>query len=72
MATLSPQVAQRTITLMSASKAYNIAGLKTSFMIIQDRHLRERVNQARCGMVDSVNPWAWKPPASLIAKPRPG
>jgi len=56
MATLGPQVAQRTITLMSASKAYNIAGLKTSFMIIQDRHLRERVNQARCGMVDSVNP----------------
>jgi cystathionine beta-lyase len=56
MATLCPQVAQRTITLMSASKAYNIAGLKTSFMIIQDRHLREKVNHARCGMVDSVNP----------------
>ena len=55
-ASLSPQIAQRTITLMSASKAYNIAGLKTSFMIIQDRALRERVNHARCGMVDSVNP----------------
>jgi hypothetical protein len=41
---------------MSASKAYNIAGLKTSFMIIQDAALRERVNHARCGMVDSVNP----------------
>jgi cystathionine beta-lyase len=56
MASLSPQIAQRTITLMSASKAYNIAGMKTSFMIIQDRHLREKVNHARCGMVDSVNP----------------
>ena len=55
-ASLSPEVARRTITLMSASKAYNIAGLKTSFMIIQDRALRERVNHARCGMVDSVNP----------------
>ncbi|MFJ2536361.1 MalY/PatB family protein [Pseudomonas sp. NPDC087614] len=55
-ASLSPQIAQRTITLMSASKAYNIAGLKTSFMIIQDAALRERVNHARCGMVDSVNP----------------
>lgn len=55
-ASLSPEIAQRTITLMSASKAYNIAGLKTSFMIIQDRALRERVNHARCGMVDSVNP----------------
>jgi len=56
MATLSPEIARHTITLMSASKAYNIAGLKTSFMIIQDRALREKVNHARCGMVDSVNP----------------
>ncbi|WP_460119357.1 MalY/PatB family protein [Pseudomonas sp. H3_G09] len=55
-ASLSPEVSKRTITLMSASKAYNIAGLKTSFMIIQDAALRERVNHARCGMVDSVNP----------------
>jgi cystathionine beta-lyase len=55
-ASLSPEIARRTITLMSASKAYNIAGLKTSFMIIQDRATRERVNHARCGMVDSVNP----------------
>jgi cystathionine beta-lyase len=54
-ASLSPEIAKRTITLMSASKAYNI-GLKTSFMIIQDAALRERVNHARCGMVDSVNP----------------
>lgn len=53
---LSPEISKRTITLMSASKAYNIAGLKTSFMIIQDAALRERVNHARCGMVDSVNP----------------
>ena len=55
-ASLSPEIAKRTITLMSASKAYNIAGLKSSFMIIQDAALRERVNHARCGMVDSVNP----------------
>jgi len=55
-ASLSPDIAKRTITLMSASKAYNIAGLKTSFMIIQDPALLARVNHARCGMVDSVNP----------------
>ncbi|GLH19485.1 aminotransferase class I/II [Pseudomonas atacamensis] len=55
-ASLSPEISKHTITLMSASKAYNIAGLKTSFMIIQDAALRERVNHARCGMVDSVNP----------------
>lgn len=54
-ASLSPDIARRTITLMSASKAYNIAGLKTSFAIIQDRALRERFSAARAGMVDSVN-----------------
>ncbi len=55
-ASLSPEIAQRTITLMSASKAYNIAGLKTCFAVIQDPAIRERFNHARCGMVDSVSP----------------
>ncbi|WHS63072.1 PatB family C-S lyase [Pseudomonas sp. G2-4] len=54
-ASLGAEIAARTITLMSASKAYNIAGLKTSFAIIQDAKVRERVNNARAGMVDSVN-----------------
>jgi cystathionine beta-lyase len=54
-ASLGAEIAERTITLMSASKAYNIAGLKTSFAIIQNARLRERVNGARAGMVDSVN-----------------
>lgn len=55
-ASLSPEIAQRTITLMSASKAYNVAGLKTCFAVVQNAELRERFNQARCGMVDSVSP----------------
>lgn len=41
---------------MSASKAYNVAGLKTCFAVIQNPEIRERFNQARCGMVDSVSP----------------
>lgn len=55
IASLSPEIAKRTVTLMSASKTYNIAGLKTSFAIIQDIALRQRVNAARSGLVDSVN-----------------
>lgn len=55
-ASLSPEIAQRTITLMSASKAYNVAGLKTCFAVIQNPEIRERFNNARCGMVDSVSP----------------
>ena len=55
-ASLSAQIADRTITLMSASKAYNVAGLKTCFAVIQNAEIRERFNNARCGMVDSVSP----------------
>lgn len=55
IASLSPQVAQRTVTLMSASKAFNIAGLKTAFAVVQNPQLRQRFNAARLGLVDSVN-----------------
>lgn len=55
IASLSKEVAQRTITLNAASKAYNIAGLKTAFAIIPNAGLRERFAASRLGMVDSVN-----------------
>ncbi|KAF1033506.1 MAG: Cystathionine beta-lyase PatB [Pseudomonas sp.] len=55
-ASLGDEIARRTITLMSASKAYNVAGLKTCFAVIQNAEIRERFNAARCGMVDSVSP----------------
>jgi cystathionine beta-lyase len=55
IASLSPQIAHRTVTLMSASKAYNIAGLKTAFAVIQNQTLRKRFNAGRLGLVDSVN-----------------
>ncbi|MFF2327125.1 MULTISPECIES: MalY/PatB family protein [unclassified Streptomyces] len=54
-ATLSEDAAQRTVTLMAASKTYNIAGLKTAFAIVQNREVRERFAASRLGMVDSVN-----------------
>lgn len=55
MACLSPDVAQRTITLMAASKTYNIAGLKTAFAIIQNKAMRDQFVASKLGMVDSVN-----------------
>jgi cystathionine beta-lyase len=55
IASLSPEVGARTITLMSASKSYNIAGLKTAFAIIPDAALRDRFLASKAGMVDSVN-----------------
>ncbi|WP_165224375.1 MalY/PatB family protein [Affinirhizobium pseudoryzae] len=55
IATTSADAADRTITLMAASKTYNIAGLKTAFAIIQNPDIRERFAASRLGMVDSVN-----------------
>jgi cysteine-S-conjugate beta-lyase len=55
IASLSPEVAARTVTLMAASKTYNIAGLKTAFAIVPDAGLRARFMASRLGLVDSVN-----------------
>lgn len=55
IASLSHQVAQRTITLMAASKTYNIAGMKTAFAIIQNKAMRDQFIASKLGMVDSVN-----------------
>jgi cystathionine beta-lyase len=55
IAALDAEVAKRTVTLMAASKTFNIAGLKTAFAIIPNPVLRQRFEAARLGMVDSVN-----------------
>jgi cystathionine beta-lyase len=55
IASLSPEVARRTVTLMSPGKAFNIAGLKIGFAVMQDADLRARVLGCRLGMVDSVS-----------------
>lgn len=55
IASLTPEIAERSITLMSASKTYNIAGLKAAFAIVPNAALRQAFVSARAGMVDSVN-----------------
>jgi len=42
IATLSPEIAARTITLVAPSKTFNVAGLFCGFAIIPDPSLRER------------------------------
>jgi cystathionine beta-lyase len=51
IASLDPDIAAQTITLMAPSKTYNIAGLNCSFAIIQNPKLRERVTKAGAGLV---------------------
>lgn len=43
------------VTLMAASKTFNVAGLGTSFAIIPDAKIRQRFNQAGQGLVPWVN-----------------
>ncbi len=53
-ATLSPEIAKRTLTLMAPSKTYNVPGLGTSFAIIPDATLRARFVRATAGIVAEV------------------
>lgn len=55
IASLAPEIAQRTITLMAPSKTFNIAGLQCSFAIIPNRELRKRYLESRKGLVPWVN-----------------
>jgi cystathionine beta-lyase len=55
LASLDPEIARNTITLMAPSKTYNIAGLQCSYAIIPDRELRKRYLQSRKGLVPWVN-----------------
>lgn len=48
-ASLSKEIEQHTITLMSASKTYNLAGLATSFLIIPNDQMRKQFVELRAG-----------------------
>ncbi|MFS2224806.1 MalY/PatB family protein [Pantoea sp. B65] len=54
-ASLSEDAARRSVTLISPSKTFNIAGLGASLAIIPDRELRQRFNQQRKGIVPDVD-----------------
>ena len=54
-ASLSPAIAQRTITLLAPSKTFNIPGLGCAFAVIPDATLRRRFERAMHGIVPHVN-----------------
>jgi cystathionine beta-lyase len=55
IATLGNKVAERTITFMSPSKTFNLAGLKCSFAIISNPLLREAWVRGSEGLIPHVN-----------------
>jgi cystathionine beta-lyase len=54
-ATLDAAVAERTITLMSPSKTFNLPGLGCAFAVISGKKLRRRFIEATAGIVPHVN-----------------
>ena len=59
IATLSEEIAARTITLMAPTKSYNTPGLCCAFAVIQDAALRRRFSDARTGLVPNIGALAY-------------
>lgn len=55
IASLAPEIGQRTITLMAPSKTFNIPGLGASFAIVQNPVLRKQLETSMAGIVPHVN-----------------
>ena len=55
IACLSPEIAQRTVTLIAPSKTFNLAGLKCGIAITQNSELRKQLTAASAGIVSQVN-----------------
>ena len=55
IASLAPEIADRTITLMAPSKTFNVPGLKCSVAIVQNEELRKKLKRTKTGLVHGVN-----------------
>ena len=55
IASIDPEIAQNTVTLMAPSKTYNLAGLQCSFAVIQNEQLRKRFRAADNGLMAHLN-----------------
>ncbi len=54
-ASISKDIADRTITLASPSKTFNLPGLSCAFAIISNEHLRAQFTQTMQGVIPHVN-----------------
>ncbi|HZY40984.1 MAG TPA: MalY/PatB family protein, partial [Anaerolineae bacterium] len=54
-ASLSPEIADRTITLLAPSKTFNLPGLQCAMAIIPNPDLRQKYSAAKQGLVPWVN-----------------
>ena len=55
VASLAPEIADQTITLMAPSKTFNVPGLKCSVAIVQNPELRRTLEETHTGLVHGIN-----------------
>lgn len=55
IASLSPEISARTVTLMAPSKTFNIAGLGCSFAIVQNEEVHKKVQAVTWGLLPFIN-----------------
>jgi cysteine-S-conjugate beta-lyase len=55
IASLAPEIARRTVTIMAPSKTFNIPGLGFSFAVIEDEELRKQYKAAARDIVPHIN-----------------
>jgi cystathionine beta-lyase len=65
IATLSPEIEQNSITLLSPSKTFNIAGLGCSFAVIPNDALRTQFMKEKAGLMPMIPPYSFE--AALAA-----
>jgi cystathionine beta-lyase len=71
MASLAPEVAEQTVTLMAPSKTYNLAGLKCSFAIVQNAQFRAKLEATYADLVPSVNVLGFAAATAAYAEGQP-
>ena len=59
IASINEEIANQTITLLSHTKSYNIAGLQSALAIIPNKTLRDRFIDAKHGWMSGVSPLAY-------------
>lgn len=58
IASLSPEVADKTITLLAPTKTFNMPGLNFAFAVISNPELRQKYRNSRSGMQPAISPFA--------------
>ena len=59
IASLYPEIAERTVSLFAATKTYNIPGLPCAVAVIPDARLKRTFLKAQAGLVPDVGPLAY-------------